>query len=1184
MASEDVLPGQNRRLEIHKAIRNSTHFIALLSFHSVGTRGFVQTEQRIAFEMADQHPEGEIYIIPVRLDNCIPTYQRYTDICAVDLFRSYELGLKRIIEALQVSEPCFKKSMGRLYNVPELPPFFLQRPEVLDALKRKILLSDNQPIAITSSRKIGLHGMGGVGKTVLAAALSRDEQIREKYRNGVYWIQLGQTPDIIARQIQLAKTLSEENVVDFVDLQDGKNRLSDLLADRECLLILDDAWIISHVAAFNVLEKHSQLVVTTRNASIIKGLGAERFDLELLTREQSLQLLSEWANCSISHEFADEMVLECGFLPLAIAMVGAMLRNKPLSRWENLLNRLKNADLKKIRQEFPEYAHPSLYNALDISVEALDPELRYRYFDLAIFPDDAAIPVNVLYRFWETENVDESDGEEILDILESLALLKISDDGDLTLHDLQRDYIRNRAADGLIAIHQRFLDAYAKHLPMDNDDRIMWEKGPDDGYFFERLAYHLKSAGRDRELKRLLLDYQWLETRLEISGIGEAISDFDFMDDEPIIHLVQDVLRLSAHILAFDKYQLPGQLHGRLASHEHPEIRTFLAQVRPDYPWIRPLSSSLLEPGGALVRTLSGHTQSVSSVAVTPDGKKIISASYDKTLKVWDMETGIEIIELKGHSDWVLDVCVAPAGNHVISASDDNTLRVWDIETGKTIFTLKGHSDDVLAVAATPDGRQAISASRDATLKVWDITNGDVIETLRGHSDWVTSVCTSPDGKWAISASKDKTVRVWDLVSLKEIYVLDLHTEWIDTVAAARSGQWAVSAARDHTLGIWHIENAEAVRVLSGYGFHMVSISVTPDGHYILGACSDQTIKMLDVEQGKLFLTLRGHSDDIVRVILTDDGKRVISASRDKTVKIWNVRKNKKHMEYHPHTDWVEKVGITPDGQTAVSVSRDESVKVWRFRDAAEVYTLCGHSDWIEGLVLTADGRYAVTASLDGSIIVWNLAEGVGDEIFFSSSDEFSAVAATANADHIVALSHDKILYIRNVGKPEKRYIIHRHTGIARDIAITYHGKRAVTVSEDHIIKLWNLENGKEICAMNGHSGGIVCVDIAADGNRAITGSHDKTIKVWNLGREEEVMTLKRHDDSIMNVAITPDGKCAVSASLDKTLRIWNLETGTLTASFYADAAFNSCAIDASGKHIVAGDRLGSVHFFELHR
>ena len=215
---------------------------------------------------------------------------------------------------------------------------------------------------------------------------------------------------------------------------------------------------------------------------------------------------------------------------------------------------------------------------------------------------------------------------------------------------------------------------------------------------------------------------------------------------------------------------------------------------------------------------------------MTPDGKRAVSASWDKTLKVWDLETGRALRTLEGHSAEVYGVAVTADGKRAVSASGDGRsgyssavpypppdgkraeLKVWDLETGRALHTLEGHSDGVYGVAVTPDGKRAVSASGDQTLKVWDLETGGALRTLEGHSDSVCGVAVTPDGKRAVSASGDKTLKVWDLEDRAPPCA-----RWKATpirvygVAVTPDGKRAVSASRDNTLKVWDLQTGRLI-------------------------------------------------------------------------------------------------------------------------------------------------------------------------------------------------------------------------------------------------------------------------------------------------------------------------------------------------------------------------------------
>src|SRR4028118_785559 len=326
-------------------------------------------------------------------------------------------------------------------------------------------------------------------------------------------------------------------------------------------------------------------------------------------------------------------------------------------------------------------------------------------------------------------------------------------------------------------------------------------------YLGSLLPNYVKSGNLEKYYQRLT-DFNFLMAKIQHPefGVQALIDDFNLVDDsEAVTHpeynpekakalnLIQAALWMSADILERDKTQLAGQLLGRLLYFETPEIQAMLevAKQWKATPWLRPLTPCLSPPRRGLLRTLEGHSNSVNAVAVTADGKRAISGSFDKTIKVWGLTTGKELFTLKGHSDSVNAVAVTGDGKRAISGSSDNTIKVWDLTTGKEQFTLKGHSDSVKAVAVTPEGKRAISASWDTTIKVWDLATRNELFTLEGHSNWVNAVAVTEDGKRALSGSWDKTIKVWDLTTGNELFTLEGHSDWVNAVAVTEDGKTA---------------------------------------------------------------------------------------------------------------------------------------------------------------------------------------------------------------------------------------------------------------------------------------------------------------------------------------------------------------------------------------------------------
>ncbi|MEH2374809.1 WD40 repeat domain-containing protein [Nostoc sp.] len=297
--------------------------------------------------------------------------------------------------------------------------------------------------------------------------------------------------------------------------------------------------------------------------------------------------------------------------------------------------------------------------------------------------------------------------------------------------------------------------------------------------FLGQFPEQILKVGNSEIYYKTLIDFDFISLKIQYHnfGVEPLIRDYSLIEDSEILEnleeqekldpeqvktlkLIQRALQLSAHVLNQDPNQLVGQLWGRLQSFPQPEIQRILTDAvesKSEIPRFRPITASLMTPGGNLLRTLTGHNSWVSAVAIAPDGKTAVSGSGDNTLKLWDLETGKEISTLTGHNSSVYAVAIAPDGKTAVSGSDDNTLKQWDLETGKEISTLTGHNSWVSAVAIAPDGKTAVSASDDNTLKQWDLETAKEISTFIGDSP-IYCCAVSPDGLTIVAGEQSGRV------------------------------------------------------------------------------------------------------------------------------------------------------------------------------------------------------------------------------------------------------------------------------------------------------------------------------------------------------------------------------------------------------------------------------------------
>jgi WD40 repeat protein len=445
-------------------------------------------------------------------------------------------------------------------------------------------------------------------------------------------------------------------------------------------------------------------------------------------------------------------------------------------------------------------------------------------------------------------------------------------------------------------------------------------------------------------------------------------------------------------------------------------VRPDLSAVRPDLSAVRP-DLSAVRPDLSAVR-LAGHEASVFGVAVTPDGRFALSASNDKTLRVWDLGTGELVQVLAGHDGRVLDVAVAPDGRWAISAADDATLKVWDLWQ----HTLAEAAQHTLAEAAQHTLAEAAQHTL-AEAAQHTLANA-VLHTRAGHEAAVRAVALTPDGRLAVSAAEDGALHVWDVAAGRLLHRLrapaprwhDPEARWGHGAAILPGGRQCVSATSDAFLTVWDLERGAVVRVLerplaegqSRRGSVVRAVAVTPDGRHAITAVGDGRLTVWDVESGEAARTLEGHVGVVRAVAVTPEGERFVSAGDDGALRVWDLR-TRALMDTLVREAVVREVvegadespaslralALAPDGR--ILAGGDDGVLcVWDVQSGTLVDSLPTDGPSIRGIGVSQDGRFAVTAAIDRLVRIWDL-----------QAKQELAAAALEGAPRSLALSPD---------------------------------------------------------------------------------------------------------------------------------------------------------------------------------
>ncbi|MCZ2205400.1 hypothetical protein [Cylindrospermopsis raciborskii] len=483
---------------------------------------------------------------------------------------------------------------------------------------------------------------------------------------------------------------------------------------------------------------------------------------------------------------------------------------------------------------------------------------------------------------------------------------------------------------------------------------------------------------------------------------------------------------------------------------------------------------------------IKGHEGGITSVCFSPDGQSIATGSWDKTVRLWNLQ-GKNIQQFRGHEGGITRVCFSPDGQSIGTGSEDGTARLWNLQ-GKNIQQFRGHEGGITSVCFSPDGQNIGTGSEDRTARLWNL-QGENIQQFHGHEDWVTSVSFSPDGQTLATTSVDKTARLWNLQG-ETIQQFHGHENWVTSVSFSPDGQTLATTSVDKTARLWGLHRHK-IQEIRGHEDWVTSVSFSPDGQTLATGSRDNTARLWNRE-GHLVQEFKGHQSRVTSVSFSPDGQTIGTGSADKTARLWNLQGDVLG-EFPGHQDWVTSVSFSPDGQTLATGSRDKTARLWNLQgDLLREFP--GHEDWVTSVSFSPNGQTLVTGGADKIARLWNLQ---GDLL-----GEFPG-----------------------------------HEGGVTSVSFSPNGETLVTGSVDKIARLWNLK-GYLIREFKGHDSGITNVSFSPDGQTLATASVDKTVRLWNL-KGQLIQEFKGYDDTFTSVSFSPDGQTLATGSLDKIARLW---------------------------------------------
>ncbi len=583
--------------------------------------------------------------------------------------------------------------------------------------------------------------------------------------------------------------------------------------------------------------------------------------------------------------------------------------------------------------------------------------------------------------------------------------------------------------------------------------------------------------------------------------------------------------------------------------------------------------------------SLLGHTDPVYAANFSPDGSRMVTASWDDTARLWDSVSGDELMVLRGHEGGVYSATISPDGSRVATTSVDSTARLWDAASGDELTVLRGHDGPVWSAGFSPDGSRVVTAGSDGTARLWDAGSGAELVVLEGHMGIVRRVSFSPDGRQVATASEDGSARLWDAVSGAELVVLDGHEGAVTSAAFSPGGARVVTASEDGTARLWDVTTGAELAALKGHDGAVISASFSPDGRLVVTASADATARLWDAVSGAELIVFEGHKNRVFSASFSPDGSRVATASADRTVLLWDAASNREIVVLAGHKERVFSAAFSPDGSRVVTASQDRTARVWDAASATELVVLTGHMDWVFSASFSPDGSQVVTGSQDGTARLWDALSGEELAVLAGHTELVRSASFSPDGSQVVTGSQDGTARLWDALSGEELVVLKGHTALVRSASFSLDGARVLTASEDGTVRVWDAASGEELMVvLEAQTGFAWFASFSPDGTLVVTAGGDGTARLWDAGSGVELLVLDGHDGPVTSAGFSPDGTRVVTAGLDGTARVWDAATGEelLAIEGHTDRVFSSF-FSPDGTRVVTASADGTARLWPIY-
>lgn len=478
--------------------------------------------------------------------------------------------------------------------------------------------------------------------------------------------------------------------------------------------------------------------------------------------------------------------------------------------------------------------------------------------------------------------------------------------------------------------------------------------------------------------------------------------------------------------------------------------------------------------------SLSGHREWIRDLAVSPNGRKIVSASCrtlvnigharyeyaadeeemavtENTIMIWDAITGEKLLSFPAHSNRINSISFSPDGKQFVTTSFDRNIKIWDVETGKEMQNMKWEMNSVSQDAVfTPDGNKVVSGHLSGLIKIWDVQTGEKIKEWRAHNSEIVSVAVSPDGQRIVSTSTDATMKIWNLESSMGNNVLAIINSHISSAKISPDKENYIFISKGEVfLSVFNSKTGIKYG-LNEHPYIVINYTFSPDGKLFAASSAadgDGMILIWDTETGKIVQSFDGHTNYISSLCFSPDSKHVISSSWDHTTKVWDIETGEEIRQLQPVPNYYTSAVFSPDMKT-IALSEVGSTKaiLCDAETLDTLFILAGHLSAINNLTFSSDDKTIASYDVNATTKLWNCETGEclqsikGRFIEFSPNDRYCLLRKEQDL---------KTIDVFDIELGNCVYSITNQTDTICGASFSKDGSQIITVLSNGTIRLW---------------------------------------------------------------------------------------------------------------------------------